>query len=237
MIEKRIMYIEVYEDLKKIIKDEALKENEKLMTEEELCKSYKVSRITIRRALKELEEEGLIFKIRGKGTFVSPKIIEQNRTELSGFYDEVKKIGKNPHSKIISFNKIICDEYLSKKMNKNENEKIYEIIWIRYIDDDPVIYEKIYLPEKRFLGLEKFISENINLYDILRKNFFFKPTKGKENFLSCPLNKEERRRLNGKNNSLGMKIEKILLEKDDVVEYTLSIVRGDRFRYKTEYNL
>ncbi|MGL4307449.1 MAG: GntR family transcriptional regulator [Cetobacterium sp.] len=234
---KIVMHTKIYNELKTLITNGHLKENDKLLTEEQLCEQYNVSRITIRRALKDLEEEGLIYKIRGKGTFISPSVIVQNKNTLTKFYDDIKKNGKIPSSKILSLKIIYSDEELNKKMSLKRSIELYEIIWIRYIDKEPVIYEKLYYPVYKFSGLEKYLEENINLYEVLQKKYKFTAGKGIEFFKPCLLSEEEIKLLKGNKIKIGMKLEKKLYDGEEVIEYTLATIRGDRFLYQIEYKL
>lgn len=236
-MDKRIMYSEIYKDIKNLIKNKFLKEHDKLPTEFEFCKNYNTSRITVRRALDDLEKEGIIYKMRGKGTFVAPVQIIQNRSKLSKFYDDVKKSGKNPTSKIISFNRILPTEDLKNRMKLKKDEEVYEIEWIRYADGEPLIYEKIYFPYLRVPELQNYDLENLKLYDILAEKYDVKMTRGKESFTLHTLTGEEAIKLNKKKNDTAMKIEKMVWENKDVLEYTEAIVRGDRFIYTLEYDL
>ena len=95
-------YEKIYKELKKSIEKGKIKEFEKLPTEMQLCETYDVSRITVRKALEKLEQDNLIQKIRGKGTFVTPMPIVQNKSGLNKLFDDIKKSGKTPYSKILS---------------------------------------------------------------------------------------------------------------------------------------
>ena len=77
--------------------------DEKMLSEREICLKYDVSRTTVRAALNELEEMGYIFKRHGKGTFVSGLWKEmQNLSEAYSFTEQMKQIGKTPHSQVLS---------------------------------------------------------------------------------------------------------------------------------------
>src|SRR5690625_6325970 len=92
--------------------------DEQLPAERELCDIYSLSRITVRQALQELEREGYIYKLHGKGTFVASKSYNQKLVKLYSFTEEMHKIGKVPTTKVLSFKKISVDEQLALKIDR-----------------------------------------------------------------------------------------------------------------------
>ena len=83
--------------------ENSLEENEQILSEREICEIYNVSRTTVRQAMDELEKEGYIYKIHGKGTFVSPKRMNQDLISFYSFTEEMKKLGKVPSSEVTGF--------------------------------------------------------------------------------------------------------------------------------------
>ena len=69
-------YYQLKQILIEMLDNRELEEDEKLPTEKELCERFNISRVTVRQALQELENEDYIYKIQGKGTFVSPKRLQ-----------------------------------------------------------------------------------------------------------------------------------------------------------------
>ena len=87
--------------------------------------------------------------MRGKGSYVSTPKIYQNRSSFSKFYDDMRSLGKVPVSKIISLKIKVADAYVREKMQLEENEMLCQIKWIRYGNNEPLIYETINLNYKR----------------------------------------------------------------------------------------
>nr|WP_255494415.1 GntR family transcriptional regulator [Cetobacterium sp. 2G large] len=227
-------YEKIYKELKKSIEKGKIKEFEKLPTEMQLCENYDVSRITIRKALEKLEQDNLIQKIRGKGTFVTPMPIVQNKSGLNKLFDDIKKSGKTPYSKILSIGIFSPTEEIQEQMEIT-TENVLIIEWVRYADNEPILYEKIHFLAEKLPGLEKMDLSDKKLYDILEKKYGIVFEKGIEKFRPCILNDDLQKLMKIKNCNLGMEIEKKLWFNNKIFEYTLAYIRGDRFIYTTEY--
>lgn len=227
------LYYQLMDIIINMIEEGNLKEDDQLPSERELCDSYEISRSTVRQAIQELEKEGYIYRLHGKGTFVSPKVFNQDLLKFYSFTDEMKKIGKVPCSKVLEFSVIDCSEKLSKKMKLSKSDKLYFITRLRLADNEPMMLETSYIPYNKFPGLNKELLEENPMYDIFKFHYGILITSAEEVFQSV-LTKEEEAKFLGYTSALpSMMIERITYEKEEIVEYTKSIARGDRFRYST----
>lgn len=229
------LYQQLAHSIKKAVDEQKLKENDKIPAENEFCKIYDLSRTTVRQALDILEKDGYIYKLKGKGSYVSTPKIYQNRSSFSKFYDDIRSLGKIPVSKIISLKVKVANAYIKEKMQLEGNDLICQIKWVRYGNNEPLIYETINLNYKLVDGIETKELTEKKLYDILTEEYGIKMTHGKELFYPCKLDLNEAKNLGLKENDLGMKVERIVFQGKDVVEYTTSTVRGDRFIYTTNF--
>src|SRR4051812_6837919 len=96
------MYTQIKEQLRARIMDGSYQPHQQLPSESEMTAAFKVSRITVRQALSDLQKEGLIFKIHGKGTFVSKPKAFQNVTRLQGFGEAMSSMGYETYSQVVS---------------------------------------------------------------------------------------------------------------------------------------
>lgn len=229
------IYIQIVNEIKARIKEGEIKQGDKLKSEIYYSKKYYISRNTVRKALEILEKEGIIKKVKGKGSFIRSPKIYQNRSKFSKFHDDMRILGLTPNSKILSAKKEIPNINIKEKMKLKNGEYVYSMTWIRYGSEEPLIYETIHLNYKFVNGIEKFIFGSIKLYDILEKKFGIKPENGKEWFYPCKLSETEMKYLQTKTGDVGMHVERIMFYGKEVLEYTESIVRGDRFIYTIDF--
>lgn len=213
-----------------------LEENEQILSEREICEIYNVSRTTVRQAMDELEKEGYIYKLHGKGTFVSPKRVNQDLISFYSFTEEMKKLDKIPSSEVTGFEIVQADEKIASIFKINIEDLLYKISRIRKADGLPMMYETTYLPFSRFKGLTKDQLEDNPMYDILIKSFNARITSAEEYFMPILTNKLESVYLDIKEGSPSLKIERLTYENTNVIEYTLSVARGDKFKYRVKLN-
>jgi GntR family transcriptional regulator len=213
-----------------------LEENDQILSEREICEIYNVSRTTVRQAMDELEKEGYIYKVHGKGTFVSPKRMNQDLISFYSFTEEMKKIGKTPTSEVTGFEIVEAGDKISKIFKIDSEELLYKVSRIRKADEVHMMYETTYLPFNRFKGITREQLEEKPMYDVLIKNFNTKITSAEEYFRPILTNKLESVYLDIKEGSPSLKIERFTYENTNVIEYTVSVARGDKFKYRVKLN-
>lgn len=216
------------------IEQEIYKPNDKLPSERELCEIYNVSRMTVRQALLELEREGYIYKLHGLGSFVSPRMFNQNLDKLYSFTEEMKKIGKKPESIVLDFETISVNRKIANSLNIEVGEDVYKVTRLRLADKEPLIYEISYLPKRYFEGLTKEMLELKPMYDVFRDHYGIVITKAVEKFSVTKIRADEAKWLNIKQGEPAMMIKRYLYSHNNVCEYTISIARGDKFTYTVE---
>lgn len=156
----------IKQEIKEQIEDDILKPNQVIKSENEMCQYYKVSRVTVRKAIDELCAEGILYRIKGKGCFVR-ELADQKRSRIYSFTEAVKNEGKLPGKKQLSLEKKEADVYLADKLQIEEGEEIFEIRSLYYADGIPYSLNTAVLPAKRFEKLDFFDFNNRSLYEVL----------------------------------------------------------------------
>ncbi|WP_025641000.1 GntR family transcriptional regulator [Schnuerera ultunensis] len=225
------LYYQLMDIIMEMIDKGNLEEDDQLPSERELCESYDVSRSTVRQAIQELEKEGYIYRVHGKGTFVSKQKFRQDLLEFYSFTEEMKKIGKVPSSKVLDFDIMEANEKVAMKMNLNPRDKIYVFTRLRLADNEPMMLETSHVPYSRFPGITKKELEQNAMYDIFTKKYDATFTGAEEIFQSVLTREYEADLLEYFPGLPSMMIERITYENGSIIEYTKGIARGDRFKY------
>lgn len=229
------LYLQLMEVLIKKI-EKSMNDNDQLLSEREICETYGLSRTTVRQALDELEKEKYIYKVHGKGTFVSPKRYNQDLISFYSFTEEMKKAGRKPKSEVIGFEIRESGEKLASIFNQSNDDLAYKITRIRKADDIPMMYEVTYLPFERFNGLSKEKLENNPMYEIFSSDYNVRITSAEEVFEPIITSKLESIYLEVEEGSPSLKIERFTYEGSKIIEYTVGIARGDKFKYRVKLN-
>lgn len=135
------LFQQVKETIRGRILDGSFAPHSKLPSERELTESFKVSRITIRQALSELQQEGLIFKINGKGTFVSKPKASFDVSKLRGFGESAASIGQEFFSRMIAISTEAATPRLMQKLKVNGETPVTRIQRIRYLNREPLAFD------------------------------------------------------------------------------------------------
>lgn len=235
---EKTIYHSIYDDLRKNILSEKYKKGEKIHSERQLMEKYKVSRTTIRQALSFLQQDGYIYKIQGKGNFVSNKPIDQNLNNFYSFSNEVLEAGKTPTSVLVSHKIIECNSRLSEIFGINEGSKLFNIKRLRLIDDIPVMLEETFIPEYRFKNFPFEKLNKVQMYKIFKEKYGVSFSSAKESFKPIKAtNKEDIKYLNIKKDDIIIEIIRSTYELNKLIEYTISHIKNDVFSYTVNLNL
>jgi len=224
-------YQQVINYYQALIESGKLVEGDKMPTEEEMCNLFNVSRITIRRALDGLTQEGYIYKLQGKGSFVTTKKTDIQMNHLRGFSEEMKSLGLTPSTELVSKEIITPSEAVAKALGINETQKVYIITRLRCADGLPIAIERVHLPFYRFPGLE---NEDLtkSLYDVLRNKYGCETKKAEQCIKAGSASESDTQILKIKPGKAVLLISRTTFEQDGrPFEYVQSAYRADKYQF------
>lgn len=149
MSNKMPKYKEIARDILARIQDGRLKAGDKVMTENELCEQYGVSRMTARKALESLAAEGLVRRTAGKGTFVNAIRVEKSRAVASSFTNDIRSAGMTPGSILVEYRIQRGSELpktIAEELGVKPDELVHSICRIRTADGLKVALNYTYIP-------------------------------------------------------------------------------------------
>lgn len=172
--------IPLYYQVKQIILDEInsgnIRSGAVIPTEKVFCDIYGISRTTIRQAITELVNEGYLYRIKSKGTFVSqPKIKTDLINMYEGYNTELFSLDMIPSTKLMKMNVIKSNKEQATNLQISEGDEVLSILRYRYADDISMGYIESFLkyPLCEFM-MDKHTLNKYSLYELLGKNKFAK---------------------------------------------------------------
>ncbi len=207
-----------------------------LPSESEFCERYGISRSTIRQAFAELEEQGLVVRLRGKGSFVAQPKITRSLKNLYSFSDEISAMGLEPRSKVLAYEVIMPGEEIRARLDlTDDGERVYSITRIRYAGEEPLALEMAFIPVRVCPFLTQEMVERGSVYNTLVREAGISIGHARETYETMLLGESEAALLGMPKDSCAFFVQRISYTAGgDVFEYTVMIVRGDRCRYEVE---
>jgi GntR family transcriptional regulator len=225
------LYYQIQSALMEKIRSGELSEGDPLASEEELSRSYRVSRMTARQALHGLKTSGYAFSEKGRGTFVSKPKLEKNIMHLHGFTEEMRQRGMKPSSRVLEQVVVEPTEDLIRHLNLQSDDKLMRLRRLRLADGTPMAIEESHIPLKQFPGLESIDFAKNSLYRVLRERFGVRVGYADETIEALPATREEAELLTIPNKSSVLSITRVIMtNQESPIEWACSRYRGDRYR-------
>lgn len=233
---KKFDYEIVYEYLKDKIKNN-LSANEKIPSENELCKLFDLTRTTVRQGINKLKNEGIISSKQGSGYFVAQEKINYTLSQNTVFSKEILKLGKTPKIKILDIQIITPDDFILKKFGVIKNQSILKITLIRIVDDIPILLGYSYLNTTLTPNIDlKIVSTNS--FTKTFKEYGLVPIRNHSELEIVPSNQEYMQILQMQNNLPLIKIASTSIDKKSkqIIEYVESYFRSDLVKISIDFN-
>lgn len=231
------LYLDLYQKLMRAIKLGEYPENLPLPPEEKLCQKYNVSRTTLRRSLTLLQETGVIYSVHGTGSFVKPRQFLQPLSTFYSFTDSLKSSNILIQNRVIACDLIEADSSLTHETGYPAGTRFHRLVRLRSAKEYPLMLETTYLPRSRFLTLDTAVLSTGSLYEFLRERYGFHADRAVEKFQPVFPRPEEKTLLHISSDVPCMLLERYSYEGDALVEYTKSIVRGDKYAFRVDLPL
>ncbi len=223
------LYTQLVGIIKHHISSDTLAVGDLLPSEAELCRALDISRNTVRQAIGELEEEGLVVRKRGKGTFVADPHTNRRGVRYS-FTTEVSSMGKSPSSTLVEFEVITASPAICRTMELKDGTSVYRFTRIRNVDGLPLILETSYYPQFIFPHLTREMVETHSFYSLLY-HVGIVPFAADDSYEAVMLEQQQAALLGVAEGSCAFFHQRRTKTEDGrIYEYTRSYIRGDRVR-------
>jgi GntR family transcriptional regulator len=227
------LYSQIRELLRERILHGEYQSHAQMPSENDMVKAFGVSRITVRQALTDLQREGLIFKIHGKGTFVSKPKATQDLRRLEGFGEAMAGSGHQTFSRVLSHRAIRAGKLVAARLRIAERDEVMEIKRVRFLDRDPISLDVTYVPLA--IG-ERLVREDLSHRDIfvILENDFGYPLGNADLCIEAvTADADQAHALKLEEGSPILRIERLTSTADGTpLDFEFLYYRGDAFQYR-----
>ena len=229
------LYYQLETILREKIKSGEYAPGDPFPTEDQLAQAYKVSRITVRKALSALEKDGLIDRKRGKGSRVTESQGHLEPMKLTGMIEDIIAMGIKTKTKIITFDLVHPPKKVVEQLKLTEDEKALRIERIRTIKGLPISYTLSYVPSD--LGKKISIRDLTTrpLLNVLEKECRVRIGRGIQIIEATIADSRIASLLDVMTGVPLLKIDRTVFDmKDRPVEFLTILYRSDRYHYTVE---
>ncbi|MFD3259620.1 GntR family transcriptional regulator [Paenibacillus lentus] len=230
---KKSLYLKVRDDLAEKIKNKTYRKGEFIPSENELEEEYKVSRTTIRTAIRQLVDEGYLTIVRGKGTRVSSSKLDSAVPNIMSFTDIIKRKGLESSIIEMSVKKMQPTVEIASKLEISTDEEVIEFYRVRSVDDEPITIHCSYVPV-RFVGSYDLSiwEKKQSFYKVLKEDHGITIQTALDNITAIAADAEMAKILHIEEGEPVLHVDRIAYDQNNaVVEFTKVYYRGDRYKH------
>ena len=208
---------------------------DRLPSQSELCEQYKMSHMTVRRAVNELINEGVIYSIHGKGTYVSERKLPSASGQLVGFYEHMLRMEKVPSNRLLEAKIVSASTIMANRLNVELGLPLVYVRRLRLVDGIPMSIATSYLPHFLCRGLLDHDLANNSLFAILRDVYKLMLTSSHSTIGSILAAEEQAHLLEiTRPATLITEEQTTYLDSGQPIEFSRSVIRGDRYYVQLE---
>jgi GntR family transcriptional regulator len=227
---RALAYVRLHRSLQKMIETGSVEPGHALPSERELAKLLSLSRVTVRKALAGLADDGLLTQRHGAGTFVADRIVK-SFSKLTGFTQDLRARGLKPRVKFLerSAGEVSPEEAMA--LHLSPGARVVRLRRLRFAADKPLALEHTVVPQSL---LHDPRTVKLSLYAAL-EDLGCRPTRALQRLRAVALDAAQAKLLNLAVGSPALAIERrAFLDDGRVVEFTRSLYRGDAYDFVAE---
>lgn len=229
------LYYQIKARLLEAIENGQLKPGDRVLSERELTTQFGVSRMTARQALTEMESQGFLYRIQGKGTFVATPKLEQPLAGLTSFTEDMRRRGLEPAARVISAEEVVAGRKVARALGIGETASVYRLERLRLAGGEPMALEVSHIPANLVHGLLDREPVEHSLYRVLEERYDLKLIRANQSLEAVAANAYEAEVLHVREGTPLLLLERVSRDAQDRnIEFVRSLYRGDRYRFTTE---
>lgn len=208
-------------------------EGDRLPSQAELCSAYVVSRTVVRQAISELDEAGVIYTVKGKGTFITQRKVETSYVQdTEGFFETMTRQGHQVTSTVLGCTLTAANPLVARALDLAVGEPIVQLDRLRMLDDEPTCVVRGSYIARLVPGLETTdMAGPVSLYVLLDGRYDLRPASGRRTVEAGPMPQADAGLLGGRSGSPALILEGVTrAESGELFEYFRAVYRGDQLK-------
>jgi GntR family transcriptional regulator len=169
------LYTRIQERIAELILSGKLAPDSKIQSEREFSDDLGVSRMTVRRAITELVNEGLLERKHGSGTYVARPKVTYDAKELVNYVGAMSRRNIATASQLLEFGEVPASRRLADSLQIDIGDPIYRVAILRLANRVPVVLERVFVSCSRCPGLEEWDLEKTSIHDLLTDVYHISP--------------------------------------------------------------
>jgi len=231
------LYYQLKESILNAVKNKEFEIGERLPSERELAEYHNISRMTVKKAVDILVDNGYLIRKQGSGTFVSDYQESYSISPLLSFTKEMEKKGLDYTTKILDFSQT-KDQNAAAKMNLNPEAELFKLERLRLIENKPFLLENTYLAAENFSNLKKDEIENNSLFKLIKDKYNILLSNAEAEVEAVIFNSTIAEKMQVKEGMLGLYFEQFSKnENEEIIEYTSAYYRNDNYKFRFTFDL
>ena len=201
--------------------------------EDRLCEMLGISRITVRHALRNLEEAGLLRREHGRGTFVRSATVVAGVRGLTSFTEEMQTLALSPGTRLLEAHRIAATQEIADALEIGPGEAVVQLRRLRLGNGMPIGIQTTHLPDARVPGLYENAADVQSLYGWLKEHCAIAPVKAKEVYRVGRVAEADAEFIQLAAGTPAFEVERIAYDSRGPFEYALSTMRADRYEIRS----
>jgi len=227
------LYHQIREVLLEAIRSGDFALDQPIPSERELGEKFEVNRLTVRQAITDMVNDGWLRRQRGVGTFINDRRpMQMVMPALMGFSERMHRLGLKPSSQLISVEVQLPTRSAAEALHIESDTQVIRLVRLRLANDEAIMLETAFMPYALVPGLEARIAHEPSLYHLLTTVYNIAVSEAEEVLEPVLLTAYEADLLQTEAGRPALLSEGTVYTADrQVVEFTKSLVRGDKAKY------
>ena len=210
-----------------------LRVHDKLPSEHELVQAHGVSRITVRQALADLQREGLITRLQGKGAYVSAPRTTQALQRLEGLGEALSAHGQAVHSQRLSMKRLKGSPDVVRGLQLAPGSEVYQLRTLRYVDRLPVSLNESHYPLPLGERMVRLDLSGRDVIEVLEQDLGLRVSQARMEISAVPMPKLAAKWLQATPDGPALQVHRVLLDDEgQLLQLETATHHADRFSYQ-----